>query len=90
LSQKEGMVQLEIEDNGGGFDPVAMAGNCYPERGIGLLSMQERATALGGKVFIESEVRQGTKLKVVIPWPDAPAPPALVPLDETHHLVGEK
>lgn len=90
LGQDDGLVQLEIEDNGRGFDPVAMAGNRYPERGIGLLSMQERATALGGKVFIESEVGQGTRLKVVIPWSDVPAPPPLVPVNETAQLARSK
>jgi signal transduction histidine kinase/CheY-like chemotaxis protein len=90
LRQPGELVQLEIEDNGRGFDPMAMARNHYPERGIGLLSMQERATALGGKLFIESEVGQGTNLKVVIPWSDVPAPPSLVPMDETHHLAGGK
>lgn len=87
LSQQGGLVQLEIEDNGRGFDPVAIARDHYPDRGMGLLSMQERAAALGGKLFIESEVGRGTTLKVVIPWMDRPAPPALVSVNETHHLT---
>ncbi|MBI3949624.1 MAG: GAF domain-containing protein [Acidobacteria bacterium] len=89
LSQQDELIQLEIEDNGRGFDPVAMAGNHYPERGIGLLSMQERATALGGKLFIEAEVGKGTKLKVAIPWQDVPARPPLTQVDEVRHLVGD-
>lgn len=77
LSQKEEMVELEIQDNGRGFDPISLSENAYPERGgIGLLSMQERASAVGGRLSIEAGAGKGTTLRVVIPWPTAlPVPP---------------
>ncbi len=88
LSQKSDAVELEIEDDGRGFDPVALSENSYPERGgIGLLSMKERATGVGGKFFIEAEAEKGTKLKVVIPWPAVPEP--LVPVGAPYQLVGK-
>jgi two-component system sensor histidine kinase DegS len=88
LSQKSDVVQLEIEDDGRGFDPVALAENSYPERGgIGLLSMQERASAVGGRLFIEAEAGRGTTLKVVIPWQDVGAPHGVAPVENVQHLV---
>jgi signal transduction histidine kinase len=91
LSQKEDVVQLEIEDNGRGFDPIALSENSYPERGgIGLLSMQERASAMGGQLFIEAEAGKGTTLKVVIPWPHTPTSTPLMTADQTLHLMDEK
>ena len=54
---------LTISDDGRGFDPTALAkGENQP--GHGLLSMRERADAIGGKFFIESAVGNGTRVTV--------------------------
>ena len=56
-------VRLEIEDDGSGFDPeAAEAGH-----GFGLVSMRERAAALGGELVIRSAGGRGTTVLVVIP-----------------------
>jgi signal transduction histidine kinase len=57
------LLTLEISDNGKGFD-LQNEGN---GGGIGLISMQERATRLGGKLDIESAPNQGTTVKATIP-----------------------
>lgn len=86
LSQKEEVVELEIQDNGRGFDPISLSENAYPERGgIGLLSMQERASAVGGRLSIETGAGKGTTLRVVIPWPTAlPVPPLVATVQAPH------
>lgn len=53
--------RLEVLDNGKGMaaDPES--------RGLGLLGMQERATALGGCLELSSEFSRGTKVQAWIP-----------------------
>ncbi len=63
LLQVEDGYQLEICDNGIGFD---MNGS-FPGH-LGLQSMRERTAALKGDFHIESTVGKGTRISVVI-WP---------------------
>jgi signal transduction histidine kinase len=65
LSLVEGQRQitLSITDNGTGFDPAAANSTGK----FGLLTMRERAGALGGSVAIESDTARGTTLKLVVP-----------------------
>jgi two-component system sensor histidine kinase UhpB len=90
LTQTGDVVQLQIEDNGRGFDPMALAGHRQPERGIGLLSMRERATALGGQLFIESEMGTGTRINVTMPLQNVSAISDPVHLDEVHRVAVKK
>ncbi|MCB9682141.1 MAG: ATP-binding protein [Alphaproteobacteria bacterium] len=53
-------VQVRIEDDGQGFDPAAPSPRHELSSGLGLMSMQERATLLGGGVRIESAPGAGT------------------------------
>ncbi len=58
-------VQLEISDNGVGFDPE----RSFPGH-LGLQSMRERVSQLGGSLEIASAPGQGTRIRVTIPqWP---------------------
>jgi signal transduction histidine kinase len=59
---------LRIADDGQGFDTATILG---PGRGVsfGLLSMRERAEALGGTLRIDSFPGEGTTLTVVLPGP---------------------
>lgn len=50
-------VTLTVDDNGCGFDPFAVVHN-----GVGLHSMRERLTALGGTLAVESMTGQGTRV----------------------------
>lgn len=62
------VVRLEIIDDGIGFDPAQ--GTDRPEHPtLGLLIMAERAIALGGQCWVESEPGQGTRVTVEIPQP---------------------
>lgn len=52
------------EDDGIGFDPDEI----NPERpSLGLLSMRERTTILGGKFFLRAEKDRGTRIRIEIP-----------------------
>jgi len=62
LEQENGQVRLTIADDGRGFVPEEVRG-----KGLGLLSMQERAQQLGGSLTIESAPSQGTRLIIRIP-----------------------
>ncbi|HEY9110090.1 MAG TPA: sensor histidine kinase [Roseateles sp.] len=52
---------LRITDDGSGFDTAS------PRRGFGLLSMEERAQLLGGRLRIDSEPGRGTRLHLHVP-----------------------
>lgn len=54
-------VTLQITDDGSGFEPSAPSGN-----GFGLVSMSERARALGGELRIRSGT-DGTAVEVLLP-----------------------
>ncbi|MBM3472868.1 MAG: sensor histidine kinase [Armatimonadetes bacterium] len=64
LACREGVVTVQIEDNGVGFDPK----KARPSRGhLGIVGMQERAALLGGRVSIESRAGHGTTVYAEIP-----------------------
>jgi signal transduction histidine kinase len=58
-------VRLIIRDDGVGFDPSNAARN--GRRGFGLVSMKERAEALGGTFRISSHPGEGTEVEVRLP-----------------------
>jgi two-component system NarL family sensor kinase len=62
-------VQLTINDDGIGFDPEHYATRRKGRGGLGLLSMRERATYVGGDFKIKSVRGAGTKIEVLIPLP---------------------
>jgi len=61
LDQRDSRLILLIKDNGSGFD-VQEASN----KGMGLISMQERASLLGGHVAIKSKRNQGTEVRIEV------------------------
>lgn len=62
LVKSERAVSLEIEDHGRGFSPKQLH-----EQTMGMLSMRERAEALGGEFIIHSELGQRTIIRASIP-----------------------
>jgi PAS domain S-box-containing protein len=62
LRTAHGALHLCIQDNGRGIDAAAHGS------GIGLLSMRERATALGGNFAISRRPGSGTRIDVSIPY----------------------
>ena len=66
LTQTVDGIQLTIVDDGRGFNLAGVRGH---GRGLGLVSIDERARLLGGSVRFETRPRQGTSVRVEIPWP---------------------
>lgn len=64
------LVNLEIRDNGCGFDPEAVMRRSGAEQPIGLWSIRERVESLHGTVSVESVPGDGTVVKVLIPVPN--------------------
>jgi signal transduction histidine kinase len=58
---RDGRVLLEVDDDGGGFDPQG------PTTGMGLANLRERAGSLDGTIEIDSSVGQGTTLRITFP-----------------------
>jgi PAS domain S-box-containing protein len=57
------MVHLNVRDNGIGFNLSASS----TSRGIGIVTMNERARLVGGRVSIRADVAEGTTVSVEVP-----------------------
>ncbi|WHZ27694.1 MAG: putative histidine-kinase [Nitrospira sp.] len=73
LEQRDGLLRIEVRDEGAGFDLAAAAAAAAgaPSVGLsskfGLLSIQERMRALGGSFEIESAPGKGTTATLMLP-----------------------
>jgi PAS domain S-box-containing protein len=63
LRGSAGRVELEVADNGIGFDPET-AMSSY---GLGLVSMRERLSLIRGELFIDSRSGAGTRIRASVP-----------------------
>ncbi len=64
LARQQPFLQLEIADNGNGFDRSATVG---VGDHFGLRTMDQRARKLGGKLEIQSAPRDGTTIRIQVP-----------------------
>jgi signal transduction histidine kinase len=62
IQQSEGLLTLEISDDGIGFEPEAAA----REGGLGMTSMQQRALMHGWRFTVHSSPGQGTQIRVEV------------------------
>jgi len=63
LQAHDGVVVLEVADDGLGFDPAEAA----PTGQLGIASMRERAVAVGGNLTVASQSGEGTTVRVEVP-----------------------
>ena len=63
-------IRLEVADDGRGFDPRA----ARTERGLGLVSLEERARLVHGTLDVESEPGHGTVIRLNAPLPSGVRP----------------
>lgn len=63
LEAKNNHLELEIRDDGQGFEPGIVTGAGH----YGLLGMRERARLVGGTLEIESGTGRGTRIRLVVP-----------------------
>jgi len=64
LQGRDGEIELTIRDAGKGFDPEAAENN----RGLGLVSMRERVSLVGGTISISSKPMCGAEIRVRVPF----------------------
>ncbi|MEJ3743833.1 GAF domain-containing sensor histidine kinase [Actinomycetes bacterium KLBMP 9797] len=67
LSGVDDRVVLTVDDDGSGFDPAERA---QATRRLGLASMRERATAVGGRLTVRSAPGEGTRIRLEVPTGD--------------------
>ena len=67
LRQQGAFIQLTIKDDGIGFDPEDHPARRKGKSGLNLLSMQERATYMGGALKAKSARGAGTEIEVRMP-----------------------
>ncbi len=64
LVTSDDQLQVEIRDNGAGFDPASSIGQTGH---YGLLGLRERARLLGGTLEVMSSPKQGTRIAMRLP-----------------------
>ena len=62
----DGRLWIELEDDGVGFDPAAVAPRDGSLRGIGLLGMHERAELIDAQLTIDSAPGEGTRVRLEV------------------------
>ncbi len=67
LARDGGELVLVVDDNGRGFDPLAVAGPDALGRHQGLTNMRDRAVGMGGTFAIERPDGPGTRIIVRVP-----------------------
>ncbi|KAA2240406.1 sensor histidine kinase [Chitinophaga agrisoli] len=66
LTHENDIINLEIRDNGVGFDPGSLFIKENP-KGLGLRNIRKRATLIGGHCNIDSIKNGGTTIRITIP-----------------------
>ena len=61
------MAFVSVEDDGRGFDPVAVGDRVTSAGGLGLRQMRERVQARGGQFVVESRPGDGTRVVAAVP-----------------------
>jgi PAS domain S-box-containing protein len=77
-----GEIRLVVRDSGIGFNFE----DTMTSRGLGLVSMRERTSLLGGSLWIKSRLHQGTEITARIPLPVVRSTP--VPIDAPKNKRG--
>jgi PAS domain S-box-containing protein len=75
LAGSDHQLFITVSDSGKGFD-TAMLERYTPSAGLGLLSLRERASYIGGSLTIESTPGQGSRLMLRVPAHMNATPPA--------------
>lgn len=67
LMRQNGMVVLQVADDGRGFDPQVLQRVDSQGQGLGLRGMQERVDILGGEFQLQTAPGKGTTITVRVP-----------------------
>ncbi len=66
LTFQETRLEMQVNDNGTGFNLAEASVRASKKGSLGIMSMQERAKAIGAKLKIESKTGKGTTIRVEI------------------------
>jgi signal transduction histidine kinase len=66
LAVRDGLLQIIVQDHGKGCEVMTEGG--YALHSFGLLSVRQRVDALGGRLEIESELGEGTRAVLTVPY----------------------
>ena len=69
MSYENGVLSVDVEDDGRGFTPADVATPSETGQGLGLLGMRERIEILGGTLTLDSSPGAGTHLAFSVPVP---------------------
>jgi PAS domain S-box-containing protein len=67
MKRHDDQIQIEVEDDGNGFDPAEISPSVNKAGGFGLFSIQERLVSLGGHMQMTSKPGQGTRVTLMAP-----------------------
>ena len=67
LARVKQKIQVCVEDDGTGFDVSKACANEYKDKAFGLFNIQERLAYIGGRVDINSNPNQGSKIILIAP-----------------------
>ena len=60
-------VEIQIVDDGKGFDSASSASAPNGKRGLGLMGMKERMSVIGGELHLQSQPGKGTAIHLIVP-----------------------
>jgi PAS domain S-box-containing protein len=69
LKRSDNQVQVEVQDDGVGFDTRLLSAQGSVKKGFGLLNIRERLHNLGGHMEVQSSPGGGTKVSITAPLP---------------------
>ena len=69
LERRNSVIHISVNDNGRGFDLDRVLHAGSPERGLGIVGIQERVSLLGGRMEIQSRPGSGTHIHIEVPHP---------------------
>ncbi len=67
LAWRDGMLQVEVMDDGVGFDPASDTRRFSAQGGYGLRSAEAQVSALGGTLALASAAGRGTRARLAVP-----------------------
>ncbi len=67
VQKKDEQVQIQVRDEGSGFDTVAVLGEGFGTNSLGLSGIRERLIFMGGSMNVESSPGHGSKFSLLIP-----------------------
>jgi signal transduction histidine kinase len=73
LRLADGMLEIEVDDDGAGFDLTRLPADAEHD---GLENMRQRMREIGGTCSIETSRGRGTRVRFQLPWPAEPTPGA--------------